>query len=184
MTSISIIDSGYNTTNKDGTPNSGVDITSLGSYIAYGGQPITFNCQSIRGRSGLNVSDEPNPSSNDSSNIHYTSFNNRIFEIDYLINVTNVLERGLFKEMSVLDKTNGIKILYASTTNDNIKSTIEIIGRTNTKFNTIIGTTNLSSLPILLGKVVGFSFDQAGGSRKYQIKGTLTFEEEKAPSRT
>src|SRR3990167_4163949 len=99
MSKLKIIDTGFNDSNRQGTKRNGSDINSLDTYIAYEGNEITLNSGTIRFRSGMNVSDDPNPSSNQPSQVHYTSFTNRIFEIDFFINVTDADQRTQLKNI-------------------------------------------------------------------------------------
>lgn len=175
MGKITIIDTGYYTSDREGGV-SGNSITSLGTYRANSGSAITLNCPRIRLRSGTVVSDEPNPSSNDAARVHYNTFKNRIFEIDFAINVTDSSERNLMKEIAVLERTVGLKLVYNADTSDTIKTIPEIIGRTDTRFN---GNEVSSTIPVIVGRVIGLNVDDVGNSRKYAIMGTITFEEEK-----
>lgn len=179
MSKLKIKDTGYLTSDRQSsppnTPLSGTDINNMATYIANAGSEIELNSGTLRFRSGMNVSDEPNPSSNQVSQVHFTTFTNRIFEIDFIINVRDSSDRALLKEICVLERTKGIKLLYDSDTTLNIKQLTEIIGRTNTNFN--IGS--LSGIPVIMGRVVGTSINQTSKSITYQVSGTLTFEESK-----
>lgn len=179
MTSIVILDTGYNTSDRQGTANSGSDINSLSSYIANGGSALTIKCPRVRLRSGTNLADDPNPSSDDAARVHFTSFNNSIFEIDFIIDVTNDSDRSALKQIAVLSKTSGVKLFYATATSDTIKTLPELIGRTDTKFH---GHEVTAGIPVIVGKVRGISIDQISTSRRFQITGTITFEEEKTES--
>ena len=181
LAKLTIIDTGFNTEDRDGTPNSGDTITNLETYRAKNGTAITLHNTVLRMRSGANISDEPNPNSNEPARIHFTSFSNRIFELDFIINVRDSDHRSDLKEICVLDKTSGIKILFPSGTDDNIKTLIEIIGRNDTKFNT---SDFAGSNPLIVGRVIGVSVNQVSTSRKFQIIGTITFEEGRAVSST
>jgi len=147
----------------------------MATYIAYGGVEIPLNSGTIRFRSGMNASDDPNPSSNKPSQVHYTSFTNRIFEIDFFINVQDSDQRTQLKNIVVLERTKGLKLIYDSDTSNPIQMLPQIIGRTNTNFN--IGS--LEGVPVIMGRVIGTSINQTGASRKFQVSGTLTFEESK-----
>lgn len=176
MGHINIIDTGYLTSAREGTPNSGTNKDSLATYRCNGGSAITLTCGPIRRRSGLNVSDDPNPNSNDLANLHFVSFNNAIYEIDHFVDCTNETERALLKEILLLERTSGIKLLYDSDTAAVTKTLPEIIGKTNTKFN---GNEVGGGIPVLVGRVIGTSVNNLPTSRKYAINVTITFEEEK-----
>ena len=185
MAIISLIDTGYNTADRDGNQRIGTDITSLSTYKANLGSAIELKCPSIRKRSGINISDEPNPSSNEAARTHFNSFNNAVYEIDFIINIQNQSDRDLLKQINILERTSGVKLLYASTTSDVLKTIPELIGRTDTKFNSSsINGINLSEIPILIGRVIGTSINQISTSRKFAISGTLTFVEERVVKST
>ena len=179
MSKLKILDTGYNTSdrqsNPPNTPLSGTNIEDMSTYIAYAGVEIPLNLRNVRMRSGMNVSDEPNPSSNQVSQVHFTTFTNRIFEIDFIIDVTNADQREQLKNIVVLERTKGLKLIYDTDTTLTIKQLTEIIGRTNTNFN----TGSLASIPVIMGRVIGTSINSISGSRKFQVSGTLTFEESK-----
>ena len=147
--------------------------------------PITLNCPRIGLRGGTNISDEPNPDSDDAAKIHYNSFENDVYELSFIIDVTSVADRALLKEINVLNRTNGIKLIYASDTSDTLKTLLELIGRTDTKFNisnpaNVSGSTlNLNDIPVVIGRFIGKGIDNIATSRKFMITGSLTFREEK-----
>lgn len=179
MARISIIDTGFNTADRNGTARSGTAITNFSTYKAgnsTGQTSLTLNCPSLRLRGGTNLADEPNPSSDAPARVHSTTFNNRVFDIDFIIDIQNSTDRNVLKELVVLDRTKGIKLLYASDTSDILKTLPEIIGRTDTNFN---GNEVGSSIPVIVGRVVGIDVRQISTSRKFAISGTITFEEEK-----
>lgn len=179
MAKITIIDTGFNTADRNGTARSGTTITNFSTYKAgnsTGQTSLTLNSASLRLRSGTNLADEPNPSSDAPARVHSTTFNNRVFDIDFIIDVQSSTDRNVLKEIAVLDRTKGIKLLYASDTNDIIKTLPEIIGRIDTNFN---GNEVGSSIPIIVGRVAGYDIRQISTSRKFQISGTITFIEEK-----
>ena len=127
-------------------------------------------------RSGINLADEPNPNSNEPARTHFTSFNNAVYEIHFIINVQDSTERDYLKELILMEKTRGIKLFYADTTSDVIKSLPEIIGRTDTKFH---GNEATAGIPVIVGRIRGTQIDEVSTSRKFQISGTITFEEER-----
>ena len=178
MGKITIKDTGFNTSDRDGTANRETNKAVLSTYRCNNGLAITLNCNPIRRRSGTNLSDEPNPNSNDIARIHFTTFSNAIFEIDFIIDVTSETERNLLKEIVLLERTNGVKLLYNSNTSDVIKTLPEIIGRTDTKFHGS-GKELTNVEPAIVGRVIGTQLNNFATSRKYAITGTLTFEEEK-----
>ena len=181
MTNIQILDTGFNTSDRDGDANTGSDITNLTTYLTNAGAEISLNVKSIGLKSGTNLADEPNPSSDDAARVHFTSFNNRIFEIAFVIDITDTTQRGLFKEIAVLDRTSGVKLFFASTTSDTMKTIPEIFGRTDTRFHTPSSTDVREvdiGIPVIVGKVRGVNITQIASSKKLQITGRLTFEEE------
>ena len=177
---ITILDTGFNTSDRDGTANSGTNKASLATYRCKdpNGNAITLNCNPIRRRSGTNLSDEPNPSSNDIARVHFTTFSNAIYEIDFIINARDETERNLLKEIVLLERTNGVKLLYNSDTSDVTKTLPEIIGRTDTKFHGS-GKELTNSEPAIVGRVIGTQLNNFATSIKFSITGTITFEEEK-----
>lgn len=174
---IKIIDTGFNTSDRDGTANSGTNNANLATYKCNAGNAITLNCNPIRRRSGTNLSDEPNPNSNDIARVHFTTFSNAIYEIDFIINTRDETERKLLKEIVLLERTNGIKLLYNSDTSNVTKTLPEIIGRTDTKFHG--SGKELTTEPAIVGRVIGTQLNNFASSIKFSITGTLTFEEEK-----
>ena len=176
MTNIVILDTGYNTSDRDGTPNTGSLQSDLSTYRVNGGSAINLRCKGIRLQGGANLVDDPNPSSADATKLHFTIFNNDVYDIDFIIDVTNSSQRDVLFHLSLIYKTTGIKLLYADTTSDTLKTIMEIIGRTDTKFN---GNEVSSSIPVIVGKVRGISFNQDPSSKKFQVTGKFTFEEEK-----
>ena len=173
MTSLTIIDSGYNTSARDGTANSGSDINNTSTYKA---STVTLKSKGIRLKSGALIADEPNPSSNEPAAVHYVIFSNRLYDIDYTIDIQNESDRNILKDIAVLERTSGIKILYMSTASDTLKTIVEILGRTDTKFH---GNEISTNIPAIIGRVKGISINQVSKSRKYAISGKITFEEEK-----
>jgi len=96
-----------------------------------------------------------------------------------MIDVTNADERALLKEINLLRYTLGVKLLYSSDTSTNIKMLPEILGRTNTAFNTSpINGVNLAGIPLYICRVIGIQIDNVSGSRKYAVTGKLTIKEE------
>ena len=184
MTNISILDTGFNDANRDGTAQSGSNINNLSTYIANSGTAVTIKCSGINMKSGANIADEPNPNSNEPARIHHTSFSNRVFDVKYKVNVTDSSQTSALKELAVFERTSGIKLLFADTTSDTLKTIFEILGRTDTKFHgTADEVSNRSKevtdgIPVIVGRVRGFTIDQKPESRKIQITGKITFEEE------
>lgn len=176
MTSIVIKDTGWLTSERQGTQKTGSDITNLSTYRVNGGNAITLKISDIRMKGGANVADEPNPTSNEPANVHYVIFSNDLYEIDYKLNVTDNSQAALVKELNVLYKTKGIKLLYADTTTDTIKTQIELVGRTDTKFHK---NEVDEGIPVIVGRVRGLSINQISTSKTYQISGKITFEEGK-----
>ena len=148
----------------------------MSTYRCNAGNAIILNCNPIRRRSGTNLSDEPNPSSNDIARVHFTTFSNAIYEIDFIINARDETERTLLKEIVLLERTTGIKLLYNSNTSDVTKTLPEIIGRTDSKFN---GNEVTGGIPVIIGRVIGTQLNNFATSIKFSITGTITFEEEK-----
>lgn len=176
MATLTIVDTGYLTSDRDGTAKSGTNIANLGAYICNGGQAITINCPGISLKGGTNMSAEPNPSSNDATKTSFNTFDNEVYEIPFYIDVTNSSERLLLKEIWALNKTVGVKLIYSSDTSTNIKMLPEIIGRTDTRFH---GYEVASGLPAFVCRCVGIQINNTSSSRKYAITGSLTFKEEK-----
>ena len=141
---------------------------------------MTLNCSKVSLDSGTNLSAEPNPSSNSATKGVFNTFENDTFTVPFLIDVTNSSERDILKNIAVLHKTQGVKLLYSSDTATTIKMLPEIIGRTDTKFQTSsIGGVDLSAIPIIVCRAIGVHIDNIASSRKYTITGTITFKEEK-----
>ena len=181
MAQISILDTGFQSSARLGSPKTNyTDINSLGTYVCNSGNPITLKCPNISLRGGTNLSDEPNPSSNAPTETHFNTFDNDIYEIPFIIDVTSETERNLLKETNALRKTIGVKLLYSSDTTTNLKTLPEILGRTDTKFNTSpIKDTNLAGIPVFVCRVIGITIDNIATSRKFMITGKLTIKEEK-----
>ena len=177
---ITIIDSGFLTSLREGTnPKEGTNKDVLGEYICNAGNAITLTCDNLSLRGGTNLSDEPNPSSNAPTETSFNTFDNDIYEVPFMIDVTNSAERDLLKEINVLRKTLGVKLLYSSDILTNIKMLPEILGRTDTKFNTSeINGVNLAGIPLFICRVIGIQIDNSSGSRKFAVKGKLTIKEE------
>jgi len=179
MGSLIIKDTGFFTADRQGNQLTNLtNIYSLEKYVANGGNAITLKTGTLTRKSGLNVSDDPNPSSNDVARVHFVSFANAIYEIDHYVDVSNATEGALLKEILVLDRTKGLKLLYNSDNLGNIKSLPEIIGRVNTNFNTS-NSDGCADNPVIIGKVIGTSLRTLPTSRKFQIVVTITFEEDK-----
>ena len=168
------------TSARQGTAKSGTNINELEGYICNGGNAITLNCGNFSLRGGTNLSDEPNPSSNKAAETSFNTFDNDVYEVPFMIDVTSSTERTLLKEINVLRKTLGVKLLYSSDTSTNIKMLPEILGRTDTAFNTSpINGVNLAGIPLYICRVIGIQIDNSSGSRKYTITGKLTIKEDK-----
>ena len=177
---ITLMDSGFLTSARQGTAKFGTNKNNLGEYICNGGNAITLVCGNFSLRGGTNLSDEPNPSSNAPTETHFNTFDNDVYEVPFLIDVTSSSERALLKEINVLRKTLGVKLLYSSDTSTTIKMLPEILGRINTAFNTsTINGVNLAGIPLFICRVIGIQIDNASGSRKYAVAGKLTIKEEK-----
>ena len=152
----------------------------MGTYVCNSGNPITLKCPDISLRGGTNLSDEPNPSSNKATETHFNTFDNDIYEVPFIIDVTSETERNLLKEINALRKTIGVKLLYSSDTTTNLKTLLEILGRIDTKFNTSpIKDANLAGIPIFVCRVIGITVRNISTSRKFMITGKLTIKEEK-----
>lgn len=182
--SITILDTGFQSSARLGKPkNNYTDKTSLGTYVCNSGNPITLKCPHISLRGGTNLSDEPNPSSNQPTETHFNTFDNDVYEIPFIIDVTDSTQRDLLVEINLLRKTIGVKLLYSSDTTTNLKTLPEILGRIDTKFNTSILTnsqqTNLAGIPLFICRVIGITIDNIATSRKFMITGKLTIKEEK-----
>ncbi len=174
MTKITIKDTGFLTSDKEGTAKSGSDINDLGSYIVNSGVAITINCPKISLKGGTNLSDDPNPSSNDASKTSFNTFDNEVYEVPFIISAKDTSESNLVKEIRALYKTLGVKLLYSSDTATNLKMLPELIGRTDTRFN----TGGLLTIPLIVCRAVGVQIDSRP-SKKYAIRGKITFKEEK-----
>ena len=177
---ITIIDSGFLTSLREGTnPKEGTNKDVLGEYICNAGNPITLVCGNFSLRGGTNLSDEANPSSNKATGTSFNTFDNDVYEVPFMIDVTSETERNLLKEINLLRYTLGVKLLYSSDTSTNIKMLPEILGKTNTAFNTSsINGVNLSGIPLFICRVIGIQIDNTSGSRKYAVIGKLTIKEE------
>ena len=152
----------------------------MGTYVCNSGNPITLKCPDFNLRGGTNLSDEPNPSSNAPTETHYNTFDNDIYEVPFITDVTSETERNLLKEINVLRKTIGVKLLYSSDTATNLKTLPEILGRIDTKFNTSpINGTNLAGIPLFICRVIGIQINNIATSRRFMITGKLTIKEEK-----
>ena len=83
------------------------------------------------------------------------------------------------KEINALRKTQGVKLLYSSDTTTTIKMLPELLGRTDTLFNSEpINDINLSGIPVFICRVIGIHLDNIP-SRKFAVTGKLTIKEEK-----
>lgn len=176
MTKLTIIDTGWNTSARQGTKRTGNDKTNLGEYICNAGNAITLNSPGIKLQGGTNASAEPNPSSNESTETSHNTFKNETYTVPFKINVKESTERNLLKEIHLLNKTNGVKLLYPSDTTTNLKMATEILGRTDTKFH---GNEVDEGIPVLACKATGIKIDDVPSSIKYAITGTITLIEEK-----
>ena len=176
MTQITILDTGYNTSDRQGTAKTGSDINSPGSYIANGGAAITLNCESLKMVGGTNLTAEPNPSSNNPAETSFNTFNNDTYTVPFKLDARSATDRALLKEINVLRKTVGVKLLYSSDTASSLKITPEIIGRTDTKFH---GNEITTGIPTIVCRVSGISIDFTSKSNKYALSGKLTIIEEK-----
>ncbi len=172
---ITIIDTGYPTSNREGSPKAGTDRNSPGSYICNSGNAITINCPNMSLTGGTNSSAEPNPSTNQSAETSHNTFKNEQYIVPFLINVTNSTERDSLREIHALSKTIGVKLLYSSDTSTSLKMIPEILGRTDTKFHDNEVT---AGIPVFVCKVIGFTINNKP-SKKYAITGKLTIIEEK-----
>ena len=174
MAKIVIRDTGYLTTNKSGTPRSGTDINNLGTYLCNSGTGITLTSSTDHFQGGTNLSAEPNPGSNAPTRMVMNTFENDIYRIPFIINSRLAAEYNLIKELAVFYKTDTIKLIYPSASADIKNFIVELIGRTNTKFNT--SDLGLVGIPVLVCKCIGLEMDAR--PTKYAFKGTLTFKEE------
>ena len=123
MTKITIQDTGFLTSDREGEPKKGSDITQLGDYIVNSGKAITLECLSFHIESGTNLSAEPNPSSNDTARTAFNTFNNDVYTVQFRLSVRSASDRGLLKEINALRKTLGVKLLYSSDTATELKMT-------------------------------------------------------------
>lgn len=187
MAKIIITDTGWLTSDRTGTQNSGTSIVSLSNYRCKGrtsesdatiitGGMIILNCNEINLVGGTQMADEPNPSSGDSTAVHFNTFENELYEIPFLIDVTDTTEKALLKEIRALHKTSGVKLIYASDVATTIKTLPELLGRTDTRFH---GHEVISGLPAFVCRAKGIRIRNKSDSRKYSVSGTITFEEEK-----
>ena len=175
ITKITIKDTGYNTSDRDGTPKSGTDITELGEYLVNGGNAITLDCGKFSLDGVTNLSADSDPSSNDAAKTAYTTFANELYTIPFRIDVTSSTARDLLKEIYVLRKTKGVKLLYSSDTASTAKMLPEILGRTDTRFH---GKEIAATIPVFVCRVKGIQLDNSP-SGKYAVTGKLTIVEEK-----
>lgn len=182
MASITIRDTGYLTADRNGTANSGTRSTgnstpsNFTTYLCNGGSAITIKCTGMRLRSGTNLADEPNPSSGDVAASHFVTFENRLIEFDFIIDVQSSTDRALLQEISLLERTSGIKVIYISDTSTTVKTLVEILGYTDSNFH---GNEITSGLPAFIGRVKGTTINNISTSRRAAISGTITFEEER-----
>ena len=175
-----MIDTGFLTSSREGTnPKSGNNKDDLEEYICNAGNPITLICGNFSLRGGTNLSDEPNPSSNAPAETSFNTFDNDVYEVPFLIDVTDSAERALLKEINLLRYTLGVKLLYSSDTSTTIKMLPEILGKTNTAFNTSrINGVDLAGIPLFICRVIGIQIDNTSASRRYAVTGKLTIKEE------
>src|SRR3990167_3608017 len=182
MTKLVIIDTGYLTSDRDdsGNPNTGTNIADLSSYRANNGTAITLDCESLSLDGGTQLSTEPNPSSADSTKSHFNTFDNEVYTLKFRIDATDSDARNLLKQIAVLRKTTGVKILFPSDSASTIKMLPEILGRTDTRFNTggNIGGISLAGIPLYVCRIKGIHIDNIASARNYSVTGTLTIEEE------
>ncbi len=176
MTKLRILDTGFLTSDRSGIPQAGTDITSLGTYIVNSGVAMTLNVTDFNLKSGTNLSAEPNPSSNDTASTAFNTFDNDLYLVSFKINSRDSTERGILKQLHVLSKTKGVKLLYSSDTSSASKMIPEILGRTDTKFH---GNEITAGIPVFVCRVKGITIDQKSDSNKYTISGKLTITEEK-----
>ena len=176
MAKITIIDTGYPTSNRQGTPKSGTSKASLGTYLCNAGDAITFNCPQMSIVGGTNASAEPNPTTNDSTETSHNSVKNKQYIVPFLIDATSSTDRDLLKEIYLLGDTIGVKLLYSSDTSTDLKMLPEILGRTDTKFH---GKEITAGIPVFVCKIVGISVNNKPNSKNYAIMGKLTIIEEK-----
>lgn len=176
---ITILDTGYLTSAREGTPKSGNNLADLENYICNQGNPITLAVPKMSLDGNTNISAEPNPSSNKPAATSVHSFENNTYDVSFIINVQDSSDRLLLKEINALSRTLGVKLLYSSDTDTNIKTLPELLGRTDTRFNTspINGVT--LSVPVFVCRVKDIHIDNIPSSRKYAITGKLTLIEEK-----
>lgn len=181
MTKITIKDTGYATSDRQGTPVFGSSITTLSTYLVNSGEDITLNVSDMNLQSGTNLSAEPNPASSDAAKISFNTFDNDMYTINFWINARSLTERALLKEIHVLGKTKGIKLLFSSDTSTESKMIPELLGRTDTKFH---GNEIAAGIPVIVCKIKGIVFDNKPKSRKYSLTGKLTIQEEQVVKAT
>jgi len=85
ITKIVIQDTGFLTSDREGEPKKGSDITELGDYIVNSGKAITLECPDFHLEGGTNLSAEPNPSSNDTARTAFNTFNNDVYTVQFHI---------------------------------------------------------------------------------------------------
>ena len=180
MTKITIVDTGFLTADRDGTAKAGDDIDDPNNYICNSGTAIVLNCPKFSLDGGTNISADPNPSSGAATKTVFNTFKNETYTVPFIIDSTSGSETSLLKQINALHKTPGVKLLYSSDTSSTIKMLPEILGRDDTKFNSsTINGIDLTSIKVLICRVIGIHIDNLPKSINYNITGHLTIIEEK-----
>lgn len=173
MASLKLLDSGYYTSARTGTPAS----TKVNSGTAV---DLT-NTASVRLRSGSNLEQDPQPGSSAPVNTNFVSFENGRFDIDLQLRKDNATDQTILKHLAGVKgsatypgmaKTDGLKLLYISGVSDTKKTLVELLGQTGTNFH---GNEITAGLPCFIGRVENISVTDVPTTNLFSVK--LTFIE-------
>ena len=154
-----IIDTGYLSI----TTSSGTQAT-----MANSGNTINLKTSSISYTGDRNVDDSPIINSNSESSLNTGSINNAKIIVQGVMKRDNTSDMDLLKEMNLLRKTFGIKLLYSSSTTDGYREITDSIGSTDSTH--LSGTT-----PHIHIRVLNFSVKQIADTKL--LRYTLELQE-------
>lgn len=165
MANLSIIDTGYLRADVQGSSQ---------ATQANSGNPINLKAVDITYDFTGNVDTEPIINSNDISKVGFGSVNTPKIVVSGILDRNSSNDMNLMKELKLLVKTYGIKLLYYSSTTDGYRDVTDSLGTENS--DDWHKTTFFSgvSTPHLHVKIVGFRIAQKGTS---QLRYTLEFVE-------
>ena len=177
MANIKILDTGYLSADRTGTP---LAVTLRAGYDGSGTvSPFTLKVESLNKEGNSLIDNSPIPNSGDQTKTIFIGFENNGYALNCIVSKDQSntgYQYDYLYQLSKLEKTSGMKLLYVDSTTDGTKTIVERFGNKNVSGVFQGSGKELSaSTPYLIGRVKKVRIGDDAKGDKYRI--SINFEE-------